>query len=139
MNHVVTVVGDMNDADDASQSNSIDLEELVFEGWGENFEGIDITYKQFFNTFGEVLKEFTKANPHVSNWSDTTFRSYEDSVSSRTKVLTAFTEKLGISKLCDPCDMMEVLCDFIPGTFDYPVHTIYSITALPDEGQITFY
>lgn len=138
MKHIITITGDMNDADDSSCSNSVDLDELVFEGWGGRFDALKITYSQFFTAFGEVLQDISKQRPHSSNWSDRTYRDGSP-ISSRGLVLMSLREKLDLTELLDYNDLMEVLWDFIPGTCDYPVHTIYSITALPEEGQITFY
>ena len=139
MKHIITITGDMNDADDCEASSSIDLDKQVFSGWGDEFKNLDVTFKKFFITFGEVLEEFSKANPHTANWSNRTYRNEEDAQTSRSKVLTSFRNKLNLEELCEPCDLMEILCDFVPGSFDYPVHTIYGISAIPETDKITFY
>lgn len=139
MKHTITITGDMNDADDCEASSSVDLNQQIFSGWGKEFNHLDVTFKKFFTSFGEALEEFSKSNPHISNWSDRTYRDSEDKQTPRSKVLTSLINKLKLEEVLEPSDLMEILCDFIPGTCDYPVHTIYSITALPEADKITFY
>lgn len=138
MKHIVTVTGDMNDADECSVSYPVELDVNMFEGWIEPFNQYNVTYRALFTALGEALREFSLANPNDSNWAEE-LRWNREEFNPRLDVLTLTCKKLNLGDDFSPYDLMETLYDFLPGTCDYPVHTLYSITAVPDQGQIEFY
>lgn len=133
--YTIIVEGDQNDADYVSESFDIDLSEQVCSGW-EGYEHILFTYMDLFKAFGKALTDLKKEYINVRNsynWCDDNEYSYKDIVLQRT------FELLGSPQPLNAFSLEEILWDFIPGTCDYPIHTILSITALPTEGSITFF
>ena len=135
MKHAVTIRGDSNDADYTEESCTVDLEENIFKGWGADFDNKAVTFKQALTALGQALKWFGIEHEHRSNWRD----EERDSTltPSRTMIFKKVVEILAID--IDPSFVYEAMWDFFPGSHDYPVHTIYNITALPADNQIIFF
>ena len=120
----------MNDSDCVEKSFIIedDINSPCFADF-EDFENCKITYADIFNNFFPVITDLKKElslTKYDSNWSD--------------KVRDLFYNKLA-EKLQNlikdaPLDYLsdylsELLQDFIPGNYDYPIHNINSIKLIP--------
>ena len=128
MKYKVTIEGDMNDADYTSESFVVDLDSQFFGNYIEPYNQIKLTYREFFAAFGQALKQTT----HRHNWDDDG-GVQEDILKDTIKIL-GLDENLVRTNL-----LHEELWDFIPGTCDYPIHTILSITACPVQDEIVFF
>ena len=83
---------------------------------------------KFFAAFGQALKQTT----HHHNWDDDN-GVQEDILKDTIKIL-GLDENVVRTAL-----LHEELWDFIPGSCDYPIHTILSITACPVQDEIVFF
>lgn len=134
--YVVSIKADQNDADYVTETNIIDFNKKAFEGWGEPYNKLQTTYRELFEAFGKALQELgTKyKNSNLRyNWQDDEYYSYKN------EVLQYTLELLNISDVLDIDSLKEELNEFVPGTFDYPIHSILEIVAIPHEGSITFF
>ena len=127
--HKVTIEGDMNDADYTSESFSVDLDSQFFGNYIDPYNNIKLTYREFFTAFSQALKQTT----HRHNWDCRDEGVQEDILKDTIKIL-------GLDENVVSTDLFfEELWDFLPGTCDYPIHTILSITACPAQDEIVFY
>ena len=118
MKYKITIRGDWNDADYLTKTEVVDYYSNCFEYW-EELKPLNITYEDFFVAFGEVLSEYTKTNRY--NWTD------EHSP----KVLELLIKKLELPKLVTTVDLFEWIDMYIPGSWEYELHTIHSIDVTP--------
>ena len=133
MTYIVIVKADMNDADYIEQSNSIaDIDSPCFADF-EDMEDCKLTYSDVFNNFFPVITELKKElnlTQYDSNWTDKITDLFYDRLSKKLEHISADI----------PTDYLsELLQDFIPGNYDYPIHDILSIQLIPiiDNSVIT--
>ena len=129
MIHRVTIKGDMNDADYASETCDINLDSNIFEDWDSDYSKIKVTYLDFFVSLGKALKKIL----HTQHYN------FKDNI--QEKVLDLVIEDLQLKdSIVDSSDLHEVLWDFLPAGGDYPIHTILEINAIPitSEGYIFY-
>lgn len=131
MKYLVTVKGDQNDADYVEASYTYDFDELAFSDWGEDFKNIPVTWREVFQAFGDSLKSYKSTSSYSHhNWDNGAWESVLGNV-----VILLGLEGKGVTA----SEVHELIWECIPGSCDYPVHTIYSVTATPVAGSITFY
>lgn len=134
--YVISIKADQNDADYVTETNIVDFDEKVFEGWTEPYNKLQTTYRELFKAFGKALQELGikyESSNLKYNWQDDEYYSYKN------EVLQYTLELLEISHILDTDGLEEELNEFVPGTFDYPIHSILEVVATPHEGSITFF
>lgn len=134
--YVISIKADQNDADYITETNIVDFDERVFEGWSKPYDSLTTTYRELFTAFGKALQELGakyKNSNLCYNWQDDEYYSYKN------EILQYTLDILEISHILDIDGLEEELNEFVPGTFDYPIHSILEVVATPHEGSITFF
>lgn len=134
--YVVLVKADQNDADYVSQTNVVDFDAKVFDDWFEPYDQIQVTYREFITALGQAFQELNDKYKNINNfynWRDTPHNSYKN------EILEYTLKLLNIFNILSIQDLEEELFDFIPGTCDYPVHTILEIVAIPNTQAVTLF
>lgn len=133
MKYVLTVRGDMNDADYVEESLTLDLDSNPFQGWSEELDKSLITWKDILEALGDSISEYeavkNKERSHYHNWDE----------DAQAFIFKSMTEKLKVGESVTVDELQELTWDLFPGSCDYPVHTILSISAMPETDVITFY
>ena len=130
MKYMVIVKGAMNDSDCVEKTFIVDdINSSCFADF-EDFEDCTVTYADIFSNFFLVLNETVKQLPNkYSNWTEKSHDLFYETLS---KQLEPIYPNIPTDYLAD------LLGDFIPGNYDYPIHNIISISLIPiDENNIT--
>lgn len=133
--YLVAITADQNDADYVTSTNVVDLNDKVFGTWVEPYSNLDTTYAQLFRALSAVLIRFDKDNINAHNWSDCTRRGNP----LKPLILDALSLEIDAMHILSREDLDEALWDFIPGTSDYPIHTITNIVIHKIENSIKLY
>lgn len=132
MKFTINVRGDINDADYTEKSHTVDFDDDVFKGWTTE-EGPPITWNDVLTAFAESIREYEakkdKENCWYCNWSD----------EAQEVIFASLAEKLKSIRDLSVDYYYDLLWDILPGTCDYPMHTILNITATPAANTVTYF
>lgn len=128
----VIVRGDMNDADYIEKSTVLDFDIDPFEGWSKE-EGPKHNWHDILTAFSDSIKEYQaikdKENRWYYNWTEDAQEAIYLKVAEKLKHVRGYTADY----------YQELLWDLIPGTHDYPMHSIENITAIPYANTVTYF